>query len=225
VTELAAAIRDIPLPESMRSLPVDGRGFPVPWFVEWTDGVPDFRVIDWRKLRAAVREHRCWVCGGKLGRLKVSPIGPMCVVNRVSAEPPSHPQCARYSARACPFLANPRMRRNERDLPEEKFVPGLMVERNPGVTALWSSLRYSKPVDVSDMPIGNGGVLFQLGPLEHVEWWAHGRPATQAECRESLESGLPRLREIAELEGDGALEDLMQATMRAVALFPAEAPA
>jgi hypothetical protein len=202
VTELAAAIRDIPLPTSMQALPVDRRGFPVPWFVEWVDGAPDFRIIDWRKLRAAVKEHRCWVCGGKLGRLKVTPIGPMCAVNRMAPEPPSHPQCARYSAQACPFLSKPAMRRNERNLPEERFVPGLTIARNPGVTALWASLHYSRPVDVSGAPIGNGGILFQLGAPEHVEWWARGRPATQAECRDAIESGLPRLREIAELEGE-----------------------
>jgi hypothetical protein len=223
VTELAAAIREIALPEAMKALPVDRRGFPVPWFVEWTDGVPDFRVIAPGKLVAAVREHRCWVCGGKLGRLKVSVIGPMCAVNRVSAEPPSHLPCARYSVQACPFLGNPRMRRNERSLPEERFVPGLMIERNPGVAALWASLHNSKPVDVSGAPIGNGGVLFQIGAPEHVEWWSHGRLATRAECRDAIASGLPSLRAIAELEGDGAIEDLARATLRAVALLPAVA--
>lgn len=224
MTELAAAIRAIPLPTSMQALPIDVRGFPVPWFVEWRGGVPDFRVIDWRKLRAAVNQHRCWVCGGKPGRLKVSLIGPMCAINRVSAEPPSHPQCARYAVQACPFLSNPRMRRNEKDLPEERFAPGLRIERNPGVTAFWASLHHSRAVDVSDMPLGNGGILFQLGAPEHVEWWAHGRAATLAECVEAIESGLPKLREIAELEGDGAIEDLARATLRAVALLPNEAP-
>jgi hypothetical protein len=223
LTELAAAIRDIPMPPSIAALPVEARGFPVPWFAEvGADGVPDLRMIGAGKLVKAVRLQRCWVCGGPLGRLKVSVIGPMCAVNRVSAEPPCHLQCARYAVRACPFLTQPRMRRNARDLPEERFAPGVMIERNPGVTCLWSSLRKSKPVDVSGMPVGNGGVLFQLGPPEHVEWWARGRPATRQECQDAIESGLPGLREIAELEGNGAIEDLARATLRAVARLPAE---
>ena len=72
MTELAAAIADIPIPLSMQALPIDRRGFPVPWFVSWEDGEPDFRVIGRGKIVQAVKQRRCWVCGGKLGRLKVS---------------------------------------------------------------------------------------------------------------------------------------------------------
>ena len=38
---LNAAIRDIPLPPRMMRRPVNERGFPVPWFVEWIDDKPD----------------------------------------------------------------------------------------------------------------------------------------------------------------------------------------
>jgi hypothetical protein len=221
VSELAAAIRGVPIPLAMQGLPISPRGFPVPWFVEWADGVPDFRLIQRGKIAQAVRQHRCWVCGGKLGRLKVSPIGPMCAVNRVSAEPPSHPQCARYSARACPFLANPRMRRNEKDLPEERFAPGVMIERNPGVTALWTSLYDSRPVDVSNLPVGNGGMLFMLGAPYDVEWWSAGRLASREECEASIEAGLPALRAIAEQEGHGSPDDLDVAVAKAMELLPA----
>ena len=52
------------LPGRMRALPVDHRGFPVPWFVQWFDegskpvlygvGTPDFRVIDPARIFQAV---------------------------------------------------------------------------------------------------------------------------------------------------------------------------
>jgi hypothetical protein len=51
----------------MSDLPVDERGFPVPWFVAWFDGKPEFRAMDGLKWIRAVREHLCWVCGGRLG--------------------------------------------------------------------------------------------------------------------------------------------------------------
>ena len=217
-SELAAAIRTIPLPETMAGLAIDKRGFPAPWFVEWIDGEPDFRVIARGKIGKAVRESRCWVCGHKLGRLKVSVIGPMCAVNRVSSEPPSHPQCARYATMACPFLSQPRMRRNARGLPEERIHPaGIHIDRNPGVMVLWSSLHASKPFDAM---IGNAGVLFQLGAPHAVEWWTQRRRARRSECLEALQSGLPSLVKVAEAEGNGAVEALDAAMASALRLLP-----
>lgn len=49
------------LPERMRSLPLDHRGYPVPWFVAWIEGKPEFRAMDADKFRRAIREKRCWV--------------------------------------------------------------------------------------------------------------------------------------------------------------------
>src|SRR5262245_2742625 len=95
-----------PVPERMRKLPLH-RGYPVPWFVEWIEGVPDFRIMDGRKLVRAVKEKRCWVCGELMGSYLAFTIGPMCAVNRISAEPPSHRECASFSARGCPFLTRP----------------------------------------------------------------------------------------------------------------------
>ena len=67
------------LPERMKSLPVDHRGFPVPWFVAWVDGKPVFPAMDGDKLRQAIQFGKCWVCGKPLGRFKYWVIGPMCV--------------------------------------------------------------------------------------------------------------------------------------------------
>lgn len=67
-----------PLPERMKDLPVDSdRGYPVPFFVAWVDGKPDFRVMDQSKWIRAVRESRCWVCGKPMGQWKIFALGPM----------------------------------------------------------------------------------------------------------------------------------------------------
>src|SRR5258708_1131539 len=107
----------IEVPSRIAVLPKDQRGYHVPWFVAWIDGVPDFRVIGGGKLPHAVREKLCWVCGQPLGGFMAFMIGPMCAVNRISSEPPSHRECAVYSARVCPFLSNPEMKRRETNLP------------------------------------------------------------------------------------------------------------
>ena len=56
-----------PLPDRMKALPVDKRGYPVPKFVEWIDGEPDFRVVSPSHMARCFRHHRCWICGEPLG--------------------------------------------------------------------------------------------------------------------------------------------------------------
>lgn len=104
------------LPRTMRELPVDKRGYPVPWFVDWINGEPEFRAMDRRKLFRAVKENLCWVCGKPLWR-----------------------------ARA--------------------------------------------------------GILFRIGRAFRTEWYSQGREATRAEVMESIETGIPLLRDANRLQG------------------------
>ena len=118
------------MPERMRDLPVDSRGYPVPWFVAWQDGKPEFRAMDGDKFRRAVKEKLCWVCGARLGVHMTFVAGPMCGINRTASEPPCHADCAVWSATNCPFLANPRAVRREADLAPEapREYGGLWIE-------------------------------------------------------------------------------------------------
>jgi hypothetical protein len=202
-------------PARIKRLRIDARGYPVPWFVEWRDGQPDFRIIRRGAVDVACERHLCWICGGELGRLKSFVIGPMCAVNRVSSEPPSHLPCATFAATHCPFLTHPLARRREEGLPEDKIeAPGIMNLRNPGVALVWTTLRYKKLY-----PPG-GGVLFDIGKPHGLAWYAHGRRASRAECRASIEGGLPALRELADVDDGHALLDAMLA--RAIKLLPGD---
>lgn len=215
MTELNEAIKDIMIPERMRRLPISAKGFPVPWFVASVKGEWDFRVIKPGAIPMAHNGHRCWLCGEKLGQFSVFTIGPMCTVNRVSAEPPSHLACAEYAVRACPFLTKPNMRRNEKGLLEDKIdLPGVMILRNPGAVALWSCKTYS----LMDSP--NGGVLFRLGTPAFVHWYTQGRPATRIEVMEVINSGVPILEEAARQDGPEALLELQQAIIDSVVYLP-----
>lgn len=217
--------REIPL--RLRHLSRDQRGFIVPWFVQWLDaddnptaygvGRPDFRVMDRLKFHRAIEKRLCWVCGGRLGVHLSFPIGPMCVVNRVTSEPPCHHDCAVYSLSVCPFLSRPRMRRNEKDLPEHDSSPGFSLPHNPGATALWTTRHY-RPFKAH---AGSDGLLIQIGDPEKVEWYAEGRPATKAEVRAAIDKGLPTLREMAEQDGPDAVVQLDSMIKRAAPLLPA----
>ncbi|WP_249158271.1 hypothetical protein [Bradyrhizobium jicamae] len=212
--ELNQRIRHLEMPERMHNLPIDDRGFPVPYFVAWLDGRPEFRAFDGEKMAICVRHKRCWLCGQPLGKYQVFVIGSMCAVNRISAEPPSHRECALYAVSACPFLTQPKMRRNEVDMPLESTQPaGLMLKRNPGVTLLWTTLKY--------FPFKAGkGVLFNVGDPKRVEWFCEGRPATRADVLASIDSGYPLLREQAERDGPDALVELAQMHSKAMELVP-----
>ncbi len=203
------------LPSRMASLPLDERGYPVPWFVDWMDGKPEFRAMDYQKFRRAIKEKLCWVCGQRLGVNLTFVAGPMCGINRTSSEPPCHRDCANWSARNCPFLVNPRMVRREGGIAAEAWenVAGFGLKRNPGVTMLWHTRTY----DVFKV---DNGVLIQMGEPESVEWLACGRQATRAEVLESIESGLPALEAIAKQER-GGLEALAKSQARFDKWLPA----
>lgn len=183
------------MPERIRRLPVH-RGFPVPWFVDKINGEYDFRVMDTRKLVRAVKERRCWVCGDPLGKFMAFVIGPMCGINRTSGEPPSHLDCARFSAKHCPFLSRPHMKRRMDEMAEKltENVAGIGLARNPGVAGVWVTTKY---VIFKDP---NGKPLFEIGEPESVEWYAEGREATQAEVMHSIDTGIHHLREMCDQE-------------------------
>jgi len=214
MTELNALIKDIPIPHSMRELPISDRGFPIPWFVYIdSSGKEDFRVIGPRKFDIAVMKRMCWICGSPLGTLFAFPAGPMCVINRTSSEPPAHLDCAQYAVRACPFLANPRMRRNDKEMPEGHVAPPGMILRNPGAIGIYVTRSY-KPFRVDD------SVLLQMGEPERVYWYAEGRTATRAEVDESIRTGLPALEAACEDGGHEALDALEEAIRIAQPLLP-----
>jgi hypothetical protein len=215
------------MPRQMQSLPVDKRGYPVPWFVEWRNGEPEFRAMDRNKFVRAINQRLCWVCGQKLYEEMVFVVGPMCALNLISSEPPSHRQCAQFSARACPFLSRPHMvRREDEEINSTKAKAnsaGIMVERNPGVTLLW----FTKSFELLRIPPNpeqgvGAGHLFKMGRPFMVEWYAKGRPATRVEVLESIGSGVPLLYEanrkqgIDEAVGREEIERRMNATMRLV---------
>jgi len=200
---------------------LDARGYPVPWFVAWLDApdgrkVPDFRVVDAAKFSLAVKERRCWVCGEPLGRWLAFPIGPMCAITRTTGEPPCHLECASWSVRNCPFLANPSLLRNERDLPSLSEEPaGYALRRNAGVVALW----LTRSFEIFRVSQGNRGVLITVGDPAQVTWWREGRPATVSEVEASVAGGFPALLEMAKSEGPFAVEELGRQYKRAAALW------
>jgi hypothetical protein len=196
----------VPLPDRMRWLAKDHRGFVVPWFVQWFEagkpagygvGTPDFRIVDSPKFVRAIKQRRCWVCGAPLGSHLAFAIGPMCAINRTTSEPPAHRDCALYALHTCPFMIRPRMRRSAKDLPEIKPIAGMHLDHNPGAMCLWTTRRYR----IFEADVGGSGVLLNLGDPLSVEWFAEGRAASRDEVEAAIAKGLPFLRDVAAKQG------------------------
>lgn len=228
MTQLNPSIVNIPMPGTIAMLPIGPNGYPVPWFVSWidsdgrpvasdtADAKPEFRCADGRKWVRAVKEKLCWVCGTKLEPEFTFPIGPMCSINQVTAEPPCHNECAEYSVRACPFLTRPDMTRRDNNLPEDTTEAGLMIMRNPGVTCLWTCNSYQL------FPDGSGSYLIRLPNPSRVKWYAQGRPALRHEIEASVTTGLCTLEDMARQQSPDAMLDLHRSLVRARKRFPAD---
>jgi Phage Tail Collar Domain len=215
----------VPIPKRLAHLPVDAKwGLPVPYFVEWLDGKPEFRIADGDAWLNCVQSEVCWICGQKLGNYRAFVIGPMCSINRVSADPPGHRECMEYATQVCPFMLNPKFERREANRPAEydkTSMAGFPIERNPGVMLLWVTRRGDYQL-ISD---GGHGYLFSLkAEPVHTAWYCEGRMATRAEIDQSIKGGFPILFEQAQAEGDLAIAQLLKQRMIAEKYLPAEVP-
>lgn len=210
-----------PFPRRFASLPVDPRGYPVPWFVIQEDGSYDFRVMEARKFVRAVRDRVCWVCGQPLGRWLAFGIGPMCAINRTISEPPSHLECMSWSIRNCPFLCNPKQGRIIGPIPDGAVESaGFPLNRNPGVMCLWVTREYETFRPPNWQP--NQPPLITIGEPETVEWWRESRRASRAEVDEAIAGGMPALLAIAQRQGDFAVTQLGFAYKKVQELLPPE---
>lgn len=205
------------IPDKMRRLPVDERGYPVPWFVAWVGGKPDHRIMDTPKWYVAMRKRRCWLCGGPLGKFATFVLGPMCMVNRTSAEPPTHLECAKFAVQACPFLTLPRAQYRSAKLPTNVTANVDMLTHNPGATVLWTCDHWAA-FDTLDSADHHQLVTF--GDPKGVQCWTQGRRATRGEMLDAIARGLPSLQRIADAEGGDAPRRLARAVDDAMFWLP-----
>jgi hypothetical protein len=97
------------------------------------------------------------------------------------------------------------MVRREGNLPEGVVdPPGIALTRNPGVTVLWTTRRFTL------FRAQDRRYLIKVGDPLEVVCYAEGRKASRAEVDESIAGGLPKLIEIAKQEGREAELELIR---------------
>jgi hypothetical protein len=195
---------EIAVPERIARLPRDEHDRPIPWFAAIVEGRVDLRLADEAKLRRAVRDGRCWICGDRFDRGaghhakgRAFIVGPIAAFNRVAPEPPSHRACALYACRACPFLARPGRRRRPANLPDaaDLHIPGEPILENPGLVLVWMCRRY----DVETQP--GGGLLFRLPYPGGLLAYAEGLPALRDQLNDALDRAEATVRASAAADG------------------------
>lgn len=188
--------------------------YPIPWFVGDSpiDGKPDFRVIRPGGIRIAHASRSCWICGEAKGNVRTFVLGPMCMINRISSEPPSHLDCAKWAVRNCPFLANPRRKRRplgEATASEVNGPPGIHSPDNPGGSILWSCHDWTFD-----------GEFFRVGDPYKLDCYVAGKHASAEQIHAIFDAGLARLVASAALEGPAAFAALSIMVPAARALLP-----
>jgi len=204
------------LTDRIKALPLDERGYPVPYFVAYIDGKPDFRVADGAKLES-VRPGQAL-----LGvRPAAGPLPGLCHRADVRHQPEPRPNRRRtstapeWSVKGCPFLSRPNMVRREAGMPDGEEIrqpAGVMIERNPGAICIWVTHEFKLFPDRDNRP------LIRIGEPIEVSWWCQGRTATRAEVQESIDSGLPKLQEMCGSLGER--EALARSVRAVVRLLP-----
>jgi len=190
---LRQGLPEVPL--RMRSLPVDSRGYPIPYFATSADGKSGLRGAHTAKLAECVYFKRCWLCGQALGRYKAFVVEPLRTISRLASEPPSHTDCAKFAAIAAPLLTG-----------------------DSRAVAVWVT-RDVKTIQQDD------DLLFRMGDPEQAFWYAQGRLASRDEVRASFEAALPKLYDFASAAGDVAVMELDTKVARASRHMPPHAAA
>jgi hypothetical protein len=100
----------VPLPDRMRQLPRDPRGYPIPHVVYRDgDGRAHFTINDTPTVLRVLKDDLCTICGQRLLRGRWFIGGPRSAFDPRGAyiDPPVHGECGHYALMVCPYLALP----------------------------------------------------------------------------------------------------------------------
>ena len=134
-------MRSIPVPDSLAGFKKDKYGNVINFTAKTdSDGNPIFLVADEQKRWLCAKDRLCGICGQKLGETMVGIAGAKIAEAKKFEfdEAFMHEECARYAARACPFLGHERYDQYAKVVP----VPaGIKVKE-------WDVPREGRPADM-----------------------------------------------------------------------------
>jgi len=174
-------MKNVKIPERMRHLQIDARGYPIPSMVLIDSaGRPHFAINDDAKRLQAIRQELCSICGTKLFRGRWFVGGALSAFHPDGAfiDPPMHSECAHYALQVCPYLAAPRYSAEIGIAKAKAHASALKDNRllvdptqMPGrpLNDMFIALMTTRPVDVYD-----NFNLKPTPPYNVIEYWRRG---------------------------------------------------
>jgi hypothetical protein len=171
----SVVIDDDIIPEAVRRLPRDSRGYPIPFIVDHDvdgQGTPDFRTIDEDRWTDCAVDRLCEVCGEKLTYWMVFIGGVTACTNRRFLDPPMHRECAEFARRVCPYLVMPGYKYSKRTAPEGYKDFDFVSAERPEIMYMYITRDYQ--IIAEELPRENPLVqkrevyLFQPAPAKEL---------------------------------------------------------
>lgn len=167
----------IEVPDRMKHLERDHRGYPIPYVVFRDDeGKPHFTINAQEKVLRCKREEICAICGQKLLRGRWFLGGPMSAFhpNGAYIDPPLHHECMRFAVQTCPYLINVKY---------TKRIDGNTLDMNKakGVTSIIDpTMDPTRPkIFVAVMAVAQwitpNGYVQPKHPYRGLEFWRDGK--------------------------------------------------
>jgi hypothetical protein len=182
----------IEIPDRMKHLKLDARGYPIPCMVLIDKtGLPHFAVNEETERVKVIRNDLCSVCGTKLFRGRWFVGGALSAFHEHGAffDPPMHSECAKFSLKVCPYLAAPRYdaeigiakakaKADAGAMPNHLvFVDHTMIPGRP-MDDMFVALMTTKPVILCGEDFRN---LKAQQPYNAVEYWRRGERISDRE--------------------------------------------
>lgn len=174
----------IPLPTKMQDLPVDVRGFPIPYII-WRDqaGKPHFKINDDYRVEVAISNDLCAICGKKMNNDKWLIGGPDSAFhpNGAYIDTPNHHECGQYALQVCPYLAfiGYHSKLNFDKLPEGIFVDPTV---DPNRVPFFVFIKISDFTVIRPTPVQR--YLKPVKPYLGIEYWNNGEKITEQFAQE-----------------------------------------
>ena len=167
----------IEVPDRMKHLDRDHRGYPIPYIVfRDDDGKPHFTINNEHKVLRCKHDEICAICGVKLLRGRWFLGGPMSAFHPHGAyiDPPMHHECMRFAVQTCPYLISAKY---------TKRIDGATLDpdKATGVISLIDpTLDPTRPkVFVAVMAVGQwitpSGYVQPKHPYRGLEFWRDGK--------------------------------------------------
>jgi hypothetical protein len=177
------SLSDTPIPDLMRQLPHDKRGYPITFVTAIaSDGTPNFAVTDEAKRQHVIVNNLCAICGKPNHKLTWLVGGYLSAFHPHGAflDPPMHYDCASYALKVCPFIASPSYT-HMRGMKMSKNMSGVF-DMHPGGATKKPTIFVAAATKKIFGVVGRNELgqeyirhIVPDRPYERIEFWKDGR--------------------------------------------------